>query len=407
MKKLRLVVLFLTVFSFVLTSNETPLAIPLDDTTIQEQQEFEQMQLEVQQLQEAVQNTDTELTDLQLTIDNYQQQLDCLNQSITSLEKELTSLENSKRNQQETMDIRLRTYYKSGMSPFAYFMYSFFSDSSPSLDSLDSLVTLFKYDTATLEELELTQNKQQLILKSIASNKDAISKLKATYDEAKTSIEVRKMQQESDVKAAIQKQTEFETKYLAQSELAIVTPLSNKVDNNETPLDELLSIKDTLDSLLNSQLKSSPAKIEVQRTQEKLNQQIQNKRIQLASSTVPITVPADGSKASTVIRYAQQFIGVPYLWGGTTPSGFDCSGLVQYCYSNALGIQLPRVTQDQINCGVHVPRDQLQPGDLIFPHIGHVQIYIGDGNVLHAPQTGDVVKVSRIGNILEARRVIP
>ena len=405
MKKLRLVVLFLTVFSFVLTSNETPLAIPLDDTTIQEQQEFEQMQLEVQRLQDAVQATDAELTNLQLTINNYQQQLDSLNQSISSLEKELTTLGDKAKEQQETMNTRLRTYYKSGMNPLTYFLCSFFFDSS---SSLDSLVTLFKHDATTLEDLKLTQNKQQFILKSIASNKDAISELKIIYDEAKTSIEAKKIQQENDVKVAIQKQNEFETKYLAQSELAIVTPLSKKVDNNETPLDELLSIKDTLDSLLNSQLKSSPAKIEVQRTQEKLNQQIQNKRIQLASSSsTSVTIPVDSSKASVVIRYAQQFLGVPYLWGGTTPSGFDCSGLVQYCYSNALGIQLPRVTQDQINCGVHVPRDQLQPGDLIFPHIGHVQIYIGDGNVLHAPQTGDVVKVSRIGNVLEARRVIP
>ena len=403
MKKLRLVVLFLTVFSFVLTSNETPLAIPLDDTTIQEQQEFEQMQLEVQQLQEVVQNTDAELTNLQLTIDNYQQQLDSLNQSITTLEKELATLGDKAKEQQETMNTRLRTYYKSGMNPLTYFLCSFFFDSS---SSLDSLVTLFKHDAATLEDLKLTQNKQQFILKSIASDKDAISKLKITYDEAKTSIEAKKIQQENDVKLAKQRQDEFETKYLAQSELAIVTPLSNKVDNNETSLDELLSIKDTLNSLLNGQFKSNLAKTEVQEILVKLNQQVQNKRIQVTSSTVPITVPADGSKASTVIRYAQQFLGVPYLWGGTTPSGFDCSGLVQYCYSNALGIQLPRVTQDQINCGVHVPRDQLQPGDLIFPHIGHVQIYIGDGNVLHAPQTGDVVKVSRIGNVLEARRVI-
>ncbi len=69
-----------------------------------------------------------------------------------------------------------------------------------------------------------------------------------------------------------------------------------------------------------------------------------------------------------IVNYAKKFIGTPYATNGTTPSGFDCSGFVQYVYRNAAGINLPRTTYDQINVGTAVSQSNLQPGDLVFPH---------------------------------------
>lgn len=92
-----------------------------------------------------------------------------------------------------------------------------------------------------------------------------------------------------------------------------------------------------------------------------------------------------------IVEYAKQFLGTPYVWGGTTPSGFDCSGFTQYVY-NHFGISIPRVSEDQINCGTQVSDPAI--GDLFFPHTGHVGIYIGDGQVIHSPKTGDVIKIS-------------
>lgn len=108
---------------------------------------------------------------------------------------------------------------------------------------------------------------------------------------------------------------------------------------------------------------------------------------------------------SGVLETAFQFLGLPYVWGGTSPTnGFDCSGFTQYVYAQ-YGVYLPRTTYDQINCGTKVNGD-LQPGDLIFPNVGHVQIYIGNGKVIHAPHTGDVIKISSLGNYISARRLI-
>ncbi|WP_052404892.1 C40 family peptidase [Bacillus rubiinfantis] len=106
-------------------------------------------------------------------------------------------------------------------------------------------------------------------------------------------------------------------------------------------------------------------------------------------------LPADASKASRVIAYAKQFRGVPYRWGGTTPSGFDCSGFTQYVF-RSVGVSLPRVSRAQQNYGTKIPLSQVQPGDLIFRGnpAHHVGIYIGGGQYIHAPQTGDVVKIA-------------
>jgi cell wall-associated NlpC family hydrolase len=91
-----------------------------------------------------------------------------------------------------------------------------------------------------------------------------------------------------------------------------------------------------------------------------------------------------------------RYLGVPYVWGGASPSGFDCSGLVMYVFAQ-LGISLPHYAAAQYGFGTPVPADQLQPGDLVFfDGLGHVGIYIGGGQMIHAPHTGDVVKISPI-----------
>ncbi|WP_235396774.1 C40 family peptidase [Faecalicatena contorta] len=107
-------------------------------------------------------------------------------------------------------------------------------------------------------------------------------------------------------------------------------------------------------------------------------------------------------------------LGTPYVWGGTTPDGFDCSGLMQFCYREALGIELPRVSYEQQYVGEPVEFDDLMFGDLLFfsePGRGthHVAMYLGDGFYIHAPRTGDVVKITGMDEYTPtfARRVVP
>ncbi|HZS24024.1 MAG TPA: NlpC/P60 family protein [Gaiellaceae bacterium] len=120
---------------------------------------------------------------------------------------------------------------------------------------------------------------------------------------------------------------------------------------------------------------------------------------------------APPSQYGGVVGIAMRYLGVPYVWGGESPSGFDCSGLVAYVYAQ-VGVSLPHYTGAQWNVGVPVARSDLQPGDLVFfDGLGHVGIYIGGNEFIHAPHTGTVVQISSLSGwyadtYVGARRII-
>lgn len=126
------------------------------------------------------------------------------------------------------------------------------------------------------------------------------------------------------------------------------------------------------------------------------------------TDTAASTTTSSGSGGSSVVDYAKQFVGNPYVWGGTSlTSGADCSGFVQSVYSN-FGVNLPRTSYEQQNAGREVSYSEAQPGDLIC-YGGHVAIYMGDGKIVHASNSRDGIKVSdnaAYRTILSVRRLV-
>ena len=139
---------------------------------------------------------------------------------------------------------------------------------------------------------------------------------------------------------------------------------------------------------------------------------------QLIASQANAAAPAEqNGRVHTLLQRALALLGTPYRWGGTSPDGFDCSGLVGYVFRSALGIELPRVSRDMANQGQLISdRTALTAGDLVFfsrrgKRVDHVGIYMGEGRFLHAPRTGKDVQVDSLstgywsGKFLQARRV--
>lgn len=116
---------------------------------------------------------------------------------------------------------------------------------------------------------------------------------------------------------------------------------------------------------------------------------------------LPSRSAAVTTQGQAVVEIAKQYLGIPYRYGGNSPAtGFDCSGFVKYVYSQ-MGVNLNRVAADQMLNGIWVDPSQLQPGDIIgfynsSGYISHVGIYVGNGMMIHSPQTGDVVKYESI-----------
>jgi cell wall-associated NlpC family hydrolase len=125
---------------------------------------------------------------------------------------------------------------------------------------------------------------------------------------------------------------------------------------------------------------------------------------QQAAAQQPLVQPPGGGVGGAppppsnggVVAIAMRYLGVPYVWGGASPAGFDCSGFTMYVYAQ-VGVSLPHNAAAQYGYGTPVSRSQLAPGDLVFfDGLGHVGIYVGGGSFIHAPHTGDVVKISSL-----------
>lgn len=137
--------------------------------------------------------------------------------------------------------------------------------------------------------------------------------------------------------------------------------------------------------------------------QRRLRAQQEETRQELAEWTITgeATAPAEDGPVSegaeAAIAFAEAQVGEPYVWGATGPGTWDCTGLTQAAW-RAAGVEIPRVTWDQVTAGTSVPVDELRPGDLVFffDDISHVGLYTGGGHMIHAPRPGAFVRSESI-----------
>jgi cell wall-associated NlpC family hydrolase len=182
-----------------------------------------------------------------------------------------------------------------------------------------------------------------------------------------------------------------------QSSGVMVSTLSHQVEqalrDKETAQQQIAAVN-ALENQMNGKKKLILAKI------DKVNSAAMKQAMDIFEQTgqyPKVTIPTANTVGAQALQAAISRLGYPYIWGAVGPTSFDCSGLMMWAYQQ-VGISLPHFTVSQYNSGVHVSRNDLEPGDLVFffPNISHVGMYIGNGMMIDAPNFGENVKVQPI-----------
>lgn len=371
--------------------------------------EFKEKQAKYNDLVEKVQVLDNEISNLVSKINENNDQIDGINSEIENVNKEIEQIKSNIDEQEEVLGERLREIYKSG-GQASYISILFSADSfSDLISKIDNAKTLINLDKKVVNELGESKNNLDNKVNSLQEKAKKIETLNSEIKEKKEETDAKKAEQQVVLEEAKVEKEDFEKKNIIPIETEAVSPWIEQATNSNNTADTINSAISML-STYKQQLQSQQVIESVDNAISKAKSIIaeKDKQKQKAASTnrgIDTGVTASGD-ANNLVEYAKRFIKVPYVWGGTTPSGFDCSGFTSYVYRNAAGINIGRTTYEQINAGREVSRNELQPGDLVFPHDGHVGIYVGNGQMIHAPRTGDVVKIAPVYKFWRARRVL-
>jgi cell wall-associated NlpC family hydrolase len=253
------------------------------------------------------------------------------------------------------------------------------------------LVELYKNGSPDLVEILLGSSSLDEILDGI----DTANRV--SEQDAQILTEVRKFRHEI-------KQREAElSKARARQEQAVAERAARKTEIEGALAQRqqhLSSIQDQIVQLQAEERRRQARLEAAARSRLAAERQAAQQQQQQAAAPAPTSDAPTGAppgKYGGVVGIAMQYLGTPYQWGGSSPStGFDCSGFIMYVFSR-IGVSLPRTTGSQYGVGVAVSRSELQAGDLVFFNgLGHAGIYIGGGQFIHSPHTGDVVKISSL-----------
>lgn len=411
-------------------------ATPLTDSQKQQmeqnQDKYADINGKIRELENKIDGLSAKIEPLFFQIEKNKDEIAKTEESISTVKVQIEESKKKIEKQQEVLGQRIRATYKSGGQ--ANYLGALLESNGISdfLSRAQAISKVMGMDKQVIDEL--TSEKENLD-NQVKELEDKTAELNKLNTETQTKIDdLNKMKAEQEgIIQEMKSEQEKVVGELAPLERQLIEPWVNKINSNSS-IDELNQAKTALQGLRN-QIKTSDVDAEAVQAIEKAKDLIAEKQAEGNSANTPnrggnvntgggsstsggsssgggnVVAPPSQGAASSLISYAYQFIGRPYVFGATGPDAFDCSGFTQYVYKNALGIGLSRTTYTQVNEGKPVSRDQLQPGDLVFTEgpasaPGHVGIYVGNGQMIHAARPGVGVVVGPIYNFSTARRIL-
>ncbi|WP_315067690.1 NlpC/P60 family protein [uncultured Clostridium sp.] len=415
------------ILAAVMVSSVPVFAAPSNEQLDASRQKYAEIENNIKDIENKIYDLDAQMETLQATVDKNKKEIQDINIATENTKKDIEQCKKDINDLDLALGQRLKAMYNSGNLEFNYLNFVLNSDSTSDLFTrVQAITTLVGKDKSYIENIDNKRNELNEKVKSLDDKKAQVSKLNDEVQDNLNQLTEKKKSEQELANQAKEEKDKFDSQYLSQLERDAVKYQFDIIDNSNSSSADIQAAIDQLTSMRNSQIKSPIVTKEINDEIQKGKTAAAKKKneeakaaAQAASaaksssqkstaqqkSSSSVAAPSAG-KAQAILNEAYKHLGASYVWGATGPSTFDCSGFTQYVYEHAAGIDITRTTYTQINVGQPVSEDQLQPGDLVFPHTGHVGIYVGNGQMIHAPQTGDVVKVGPVYSFYAARRIL-
>ena len=308
-------------------------------------------------------------------LQNLSAQIAIYTNSIAEMENELNNDQQKEQALLVKFRVRVRAMEESGSISYLSILFGAhnFADL---ISRIDSIQEIMEYDNSLI---------------------DQVREAKAKVQSAKTETEAAMAEQQKVFAAYQEKQAD-----LVSQQKAAQTILESLKSNSADYQKQLASVK-TLQSSIGGRISDMQAELAEQeriKAEQAAADQIDSQPSSPSNSDWTGSTVQSGNGAD-IVQYAENFLGVPYVYGGTSPDGFDCSGLVYYCYRH-FGYSVNRTAAGLAYSGIAVSKSELRPGDVLLftsrdgSYVGHAALYIGGGQFIQAPHPGDVVKISSL-----------
>ena len=424
MKKRILAIMLASVMATGVASISMPAFATPDNQQLSEtRQKYAEIEQKIASIEDKIYELNAQIEPLQVTVDNNKREITNINNTIDTTTKDIEKCKKEINELDLALGQRVKAIYQSGELEFSYLNFLFESESTSDFFSrIEKVSKIIGKDKTAITTIMEKKDELNNKITSLEEKKNEIDKLNKEVEASLSELDTKKKEQQVLADSAKEERSKFDAEYLSIIEREVVQPQYDVIANSNSTSESLKAAISQLRNIRDNQIKSSIVtseindKIERAKTLVEQKEAAERRAAEQAAAANRVTVsrgssgssapaPASGS-ASAILNEAYKHLGKPYVYGASGPSNFDCSGFTEYVYNKAAGIDISRTTYSQINVGTPVSRDNLQPGDLVFPHTGHVGIYIGNGQMIHAPQTGDVVKVSPVYKFYAGRRIV-
>jgi len=386
-------------------STTSVIASPLSDKLKQQQNSLQQNQINYKNAQDKVSALNSKIESYDNQIENLMREIEANKSKISSLQtdinksqKDIQKAKADIKEEQELYNQRMRTMYMNG-GVGGYLDVILGAENLGDLcQKVQAVKRISDLDKKIVKQLRTKQADLQNKQDKLKAEQNKVVSLNKAQEE-----KVKKFEQDKKAQDAIKIQAKKEEALYAgklQTDQAQINATMKAIEEMRRREAEAARARAVSSAPVAS--KSSASSSSSSRAQVSSSHASRPSRPSRGSSA-----PASGN---AIVSYAYNFLGVPYKWAANGPNSFDCSGFTCYVYGH-FGIGLPRTSGAQSGTGSFVSRNNLQPGDLVFfgSPVHHVGIYVGGGCYIHAPKTGDVVKVSSLSGRSDytcARRVM-